>query len=268
MTLSLGKNSKRILLHYFLFSVGFIFLHISFVSVFTFFHFLLDHDMSTIENWLNRNSWEILIVSKGISCFFISKIFQINTYQDVNPIKKVLINLKMPSKKVFGMSFFLLGIINLYLFQIEGGTLTPNFQEDLFYSSFIGAFFYYLFDFILLILLYEYIRPPAKEMTKIVYISTFIFILSSKVAMPYLSKYYIFILIHFLTLFFLYLKGSFVDCLVYSFLVIAPLSSIYGLDLVWDNSYGLFHFSKETPIIGFLGIWCLALGYYRFSRLN
>ena len=263
-----SPNFKKVILYYFIFCVGFVFLHISLISIFTFFHFLLDHDMGTIENWLNRNGWEILTFSKAICFFLVSKIFQINSYQDLHPIKSLLKKLSFPSIKIFGMSFFLLAIVYIYLFEIEGVTTNILFQEGFFYSSFLGACSYYIFDFLLIIILYEYYQLSFNELSMVTYTSMLFFIVTSKIALPYLSKYYIFILIHFLTLFFIHRKGALIDCFVYCIFVIAPLSAIYGLDLVWDNSYGLFNFTQKTPIVGFLGIWCLALGYYRFSRLN
>ncbi len=266
--MKLSPELRKTLIYYFLYCCSFIFIHISLVSVFTFFHFLLDHQMNTIENWLNRNSWEIILISKGLSFFLVTKIFQLNSYQEIHPLKKLFEKLTFPSKKIFGMSFFILGMIYIYISQFGGGRLSGQFNEGVFYSSFIGSVFYYLLDFLVIVILTQYYTLKDDDYNKVAYTASFLFILTSKIVLPYMSKYYSFILIHFLTLFFLNRKGSLIDCFIYSIFVIGVLSSIYGLDLVWDNSYAIFYISKSISIIGLVGIWSLALGYYRFSRLK
>jgi hypothetical protein len=75
---SLG--ARKILLYYFGYSILFLIFHLATISLVSFFHFLLDHDMSVIENWLYRNAWEMILLSKALAGFIIIKALQLNNY--------------------------------------------------------------------------------------------------------------------------------------------------------------------------------------------
>ncbi|MBT4792155.1 MAG: hypothetical protein HON90_11335 [Halobacteriovoraceae bacterium] len=69
-------------------------------------------------------------------------------------------------------------------------------------------------------------------------------------------------------LFILSKKGSIGDAVIYSLFIIAPLNSIFGLDIVWDNTYALFEYPKSLPSVGILAIWSVAVGYYHYSKAD
>ena len=59
-----SKPMQKIGLYYLGYCGSLILIQISLVSIVAFFHFLLDHDMAVVENWLTRNAWEMLCFSK------------------------------------------------------------------------------------------------------------------------------------------------------------------------------------------------------------
>ena len=264
MTTFLSTEGKRVILYYALFCFLFVFLNLLIVSVFIFFHFLLDHDMSTIENWLNRNAWEILTMSKLGSLYFTAKITKLNLVDETKYRDLLKSSLTLPSIKIFGVIVFILIIFYAFITQFGARLQTEQFKQDLFYSSFLGSFFFYFCDFVILYILSR-VYPP-KDLLKVLYISLVMFVISSKLALPYLNKYYIFLIMHFVTLFYFMSKDNFSDSLLYSLFVIAPLSSLYGLDIVWDSAYSLISYKDSLPLLGIIGIWGLGLGYYHISR--
>ncbi len=265
---NLSLDIRRVLLYYLIYCFLFVFIHLALVSTFSFFHFLLDHDMNTIENWLNRNTWEILSFSKFGALFVTSKIVKLNRYDEVKYRNYFLHNNFWPTKKIFGMSLFLLTIFYAFIVQFGGGVNENQFKEELFYSSFIGSFMYYVTDFAMVYLLIKVFEVDLKKIRKIMYPCLIFFLISSKIALPYLNKFYVFLMIHFLTMFLISSRDRFVDVLVYALFVICPLSTIYGLDIVWDNAYSLFSYEKSLPVVGILGIWGLAVGYYLYSTAD
>lgn len=264
----LSLNGKKILLYYILFSFIFTLVNLLSLSVFVFFHFLLEHDMSTIENWLNRNTWEILILSKLVALFLSTKITKLNLVDDIKYRDVLKRSFRIPSIRVGGLVFFILTIFYAFITQFGGGVNVGQFKEELFYSSFIGSFFFYSCDFVFMYILFKIYSPEKRDLSKVMYLTLLIFIGSSKLALPYLSKYYIFLMVHFLSLYIFLLKDQLSDSFIYALFVIAPLSSIYGLDIVWDNSYSLFSYQKPLPVLGIIGIWLLGLGYYHTSRVD
>ena len=174
----------------------------------------------------------------------------------------------MPSKKMIGVILFLLTIFYAFIDQFGGGVVQNQFKEDLFYSSFIGAFMFYVLDFVMVFLLLKIFEINKEYHSKLMYLTLIMFLVSSKVALPYLNKFYVFLMIHFVTLFYLGQKAKLIDVLCYALFIISPLSSIYGLDIVWDNAYSIFTYQKKLPIFGVLGIWGIAIGYYHYSKVD
>lgn len=260
--------TRKLVLYYILYCFGFLLIHLSLVSTFSFFHFLLDHDMNTIENWLNRNAWEILFFSKITSFVIVSKIIKLNVYKNVRVRDILSLNTYFPSKRVFGATLFLLVIFYAFIHQFGGGIVENPFKEDLFYSSFIGSFMFYIIDYCLLFFLMNVFEISKEQFSRVMYSCLIIFVITSKIALPYLNKFYLFLMIHFIMMFYLGRKGELVDVIFYGLLVISPLSSVYGLDIVWDNAYSVYTYQKQLPILGVVGIWGIAIGYLHFSKVD
>ncbi len=259
---------RRVCLYDFLYTLFFVLSYLMVVSTFTFFHFLLNHDMGTVENWLNRNTWEILSLSKIVSLIIVLNIVKINLYKELRISSYFMLGggLWIPSRKIIVMTIFILTIFYAFITQFGGGIVESEFQEYLFYSSFIGSFLFYFADFFVLYVLIDTFDVKRANENIVMYISFVFFLISAKIALPYLNKFYIFLLIHFMTLFQLGRKKKLIDPLFYALFVIAPLTALYGLDIVWDNAYSVFSYRKSLPIIGVVGIWAIAVGYYHFPR--
>lgn len=262
----LATTSMRVLLYYGLYCFVFIVSDLVIVSVFTFFHFLLDHDMNTIENWLNRSTWEILVMAKVFALVFTSKVTKLNLIENIKYRRMIKGDLKTPTNKIWGLAAFLLSIFYAFIIQFGGGVNPDQFKEELFYSSFFGSFFFYFSDFLMLYILFKINQTSKEDLFKMMYISLLLFVLSSKFALPYLSKYYIFLMVHYITMYYLLVKDNLSDLIVYTLLIVSPLSSLYGIDIVWDNGYSLFSYQKQLPALGVIGIWGLGLGYYQYSK--
>lgn len=259
---------RKVFLYYLIYCMTFLLVHLALVSTFSFFHFLLDHDMNTIENWLNRNAWEVLGFSKLSSLYIVSRVLKLNLYNDIKLRTLFSFNSFIPSKKMIGLVVFLLTIFYAFIMQFGGGVEQSQFKEDLFYSSFLGAFLFYVTDFCMIHILLKMLNIKKQYYSKLMYLTLVMFLISSKVALPYLDKFYVFLMIHFVTLFYLGQKDKLVDVLCYALFVISPLSSVYGLDIVWDNAYSIFSYQKSLPVVGVLGIWGIAIGYYHYSKVD
>ncbi|MDH5415550.1 MAG: hypothetical protein OEW87_15545, partial [Flavobacteriaceae bacterium] len=201
VTSRLSAEIKKLYIYYFIYSLLFIFLHLVMVSTFSFFHFLLNHDMSTIENWLNRNTWEILSMSKLASLIFTGQIVKLNHYSDIKFQDFFSDQSLWPSKKIFGMSLFILTIFYALIIQFGGGVVQNQFKEELFYSSFLGSFLFYMADFVMVYFLVLVFEIPRRHLLRLIYPCLFLFLVTSKVALPYLNKFHVFLVVHYFTLF-------------------------------------------------------------------
>lgn len=264
----LKSDTKQLFFYYGVYCFLFILVHLLFVSVFSFFHFLLDHEMGTIENWISRNTWEIVALSKLISLYSVVKLTQLN-YYGAKKFKEYFSFMKFyPTVKSFAFVLFILIIFYSLIVQFGGGIKSNQFLDDLFLSSFLGSLLFYALDMICIFYLKSYFDFKDQFDVRWGILLLVMFLFSSKIILPYLSKYLIFLIVHFLSLYYLGLKKNLGDMVVYLILIVAPMSSLFGMDLVWDNSFAIFTYNERIPVLGIIGIWCVALGYYRYSKLN
>lgn len=349
------NKELKIIASYTLFAILYCLIHLILTSVFSFFHFLLDHDLATVNNWLSLNSWEIISFSKLSAVLVMVKLFQFNSYGDNYFWASIGEYFKSPSKKIFVIIFFVLAILYALIEQFGGGIRSNSLFENLMLSSFLGSFVFYAADFVFLIYLFNYFDytlsqsigkhidgatlliffilglvfllgtidffdekvlglsnsmnslllennlsskwnlfeiDKVKAFSMLIYAISFvlyvkssfsknlflhfssaltllfIFTFFSKLILPYLDKYLLFLVIHFVFLFFLLERMQTVDMGFYLLGIVSLLSVFFGIDLVWDNSYSMFEYSKNLPVIGIIGIWFIALQYYKLSRLN
>lgn len=256
---------REILLYYLGYSVLFLLFHLSTISLVSFFHFLLDHDMSVIENWLYRNAWEMIFVSKAIAAFIIIKSLQLNNYF----IKDFFVILKedtwRPTRSALVFIIFLAVIFHALIFQFGGEIVGGNKSVDFVYVSFLGSIFFYFIDFIVINVLVRNIELKSKrKFLLLTLVITLIFMMFTKATLPYISKYYVFLILHFFTLllFLFSNKKNIMNPILYSVFIIGPLSAFYGLDLVWDNAHALYSYKQSLPVIGIVGVWFIGLIYY------
>lgn len=258
----------KYLFYYFLFCLLFVLIHLLLVSIFSFFHFLLDHEMGTIESWISRNSWELISFAKGSSFFLVYKLTKLNDYKEKKFWDYFKELLQRPSKKSIILVLFILGIFYALIVQYGGGIKSNQFLDDVLFSSFFGSLCFFGIDVICLIYLYQFFGHKPESYWVYTFYNLILFILASKIVLPYMTKYLILLVVHFLTLSYLSHQYKLSDILVYLVLIVAPMSSFFGLDLVWDNSFAIVNYNEKIPVIGILSIWLVALTYYRISRLD
>lgn len=263
-----SKGFKKLGLLYFGFCLLFILIHLMLVSIFSFFHFLLDHEMGMIENWLSLNGWEIIAISKLFAFGVMTKLTQVNSYSDTSFSKELWAIEKIPSKKALALIFFLLVMFYSLLSQFGGGIQSNQILDELFLSSFIGSILFFGIDIVFIMVVISYFQLKLNHPIQLLCVLLILFLISSKIVLPYIGKYSVFLVVHFVSLFYLSRRNNLGDLLVYLAIVVAPLSSFFGIDLIWDNSYSIFTYSKELPVLGVFLIWTVALGYYHRSKLD
>ena len=266
--MDLNSETKRLVFYYTLYCVFFVVVHLLFVSIFSFFHFLLEHEMGTIENWISRNSWEIIAISKMISLLTVVTLTQLNYYGEKKFKEYFSPMTACPTRKAVAFILFILVIFYSLIMQFGGGIKSNQFLDDLFFSSFFGSLIFFGTDMICIFYLQSYFKFKEIKFYKRLLLLLTMFLISSKIVLPYLSKYLIFLVVHFISLYYLGFKRNLGDMLLYLVFIVAPMSSLFGMDLVWDSSYAIFTYDEKVPVFGIISIWCVALGYYRLSRLN
>lgn len=258
-------NTKRVFLYYLGYCSLFWAFHLASVSLVSFFHFLLDHNMAVIENWLYRNAWEMIIISKVIAAFIIIKALKLNNYFSKSLFKILKEDEWKPNRSLIVILFFLSILFYALILQFGGGITNNSKQTGFAYISFFGSILFYLVDLFTVSILVRNVDFQNKKKNVILGILILsLFIIFTKATLPYINKFFILILLHFLTLLVLLFRQSknMANPLLYALVVIGPFSSFYGLDIVWENAHSVYSYKNSLPVAGIIGIWLIALGYY------
>lgn len=256
---------RKILLYYLGYCGLFLIFHLSMISLVSFFHFLLDHDMGVIENWLYRNAWEMIIFSKGLAAFVTLKALKLNNYSVASFLDIVKNNVWKPTRKVLVLLFFFSILFYALVIQFGGELINNARESDFAYISYLGSSLFYLVDVFVIYILMQNVKIDLKK--KMFVLNTcllMMFILFTKATLPYINKYFIFLILHFVTLisFFTKEKQNIINPILYALVIVGPLSSLYGVDIVWDNAHSVYTYDQKLPLLGISGIWLIGLGYY------
>lgn len=260
-----SRPMRRITAYYTSFCFALIIVQVALVSLVTFFHFLLDHDMAVLENWLNRNAWEILGISKFTVFFLIVKAVKLNLYSPKNIINYFKDLEFIPSFQVivFVLFLWLADILILVLFNKEQLQI-KSLEAGYLFISFLGNSMFYMVDMLLLAYLMETF-PVYKKRNKLILmiVLSIMFVCVTNIIQPYSNPSIIPMILFFstLTINLMLFPKNLGNLLLVSLGQIGLFSIIFGTDLVWSNNYSLLGLSWELPPLGHLLCWSAGVFY-------
>jgi hypothetical protein len=263
--LGLEVDIRKILSYYLGYNLIFLIGYIAFISMISFFHFLLEHDMAVIENWIFRNAWEVIVFSKLLASFIIIKALKLNNYFTISLWQTIKEEHWKPSRYAVIFILFISFLFYALIMQFSGELINNAKDTDFAHISFLGSAFFYFMDFFIINLLLKYIPiSNQRKLFVLLAICLVFFLFFTKATLPYINKYYIFLILHFVTLLIFLAKEpkNLLNPILYALIVIGPFSSFYGLDLVWDNAHSIYSYKETLPNIGILGLWLIGLVYY------
>jgi hypothetical protein len=265
-----SKNMRRILLYYTGYCLLLILIQVSLVSLVAFFHFLLDHDMGVVENWLNRNAWEILTLSKTLGFMLMIKGMRLNMY-NLPSYKKLLLSKQwLPNLETIVFILFI-NIMGVALVDVHGGGFKffPNRDMSYVMSSYVGNSIFYLLDFLFVFYLFENINIVKKRNKLILTIIIGLMFLSvTNILHPYGKPNQFLILLYFTTIILSYLRDRehFGNPVCITLFLVSIFTILYGHDLVWKGQYALVNFQQPIPLVGLLATWGVGMLYFLRRR--
>jgi len=203
--------------------------------------------MADIQDWVFFHGWEILVIGKLLSLFFISRFIGIlsserRPFINIYLYRKGTINKEL----LISLTIFLLGII------IVGKPKAQNqfsFELDLLLISFFGQLIFYGTEAIIILVLNEYLPLKRKNWhLQVVLFSLFSYIIHQNIFL-YGENWSSFIVFFFILLFYtLKLRGElgWINPFITIALLIVPLSTIFGLDPIWGSRFSPFIFTQSV----------------------
>jgi hypothetical protein len=249
------------MLSYFIFYALIWIVHLLFVSVLSFFHFLLNHQLGTIEAWIFAWGWPIILICKLASLgviwkFLIIKMDRPYTWKDVIKFEGLL-----PSGEIIVISIFLLLAAVWVCRPSEAGD--NIFQLSAALQGVVGISFFYFSDVFMIKILDDIY--PLQE--KHLFWRKIVFPLA-----PYASFYAIFhysigpaFFLYWNTLLMIYLcswrGGRWPDILFTLFIYISPAALFLGQDPVWGEYFQIFKMARPMNALEYSILVLIAIGY-------
>ena len=273
------KNICYILTYYSLFNVLVWLTHLFFISVFTFFHFILDHPINVIENWIYHNGWEVITITKFLSLLIILKFVNLKN-SSKEPIRDMIVNgFIYPKKEIFVVITFL---ITSYIF-LGRPHLINNSTVNL--GNISISFICFLLFFLLDVFVLNSLDRIYPVKSKLILIKTFlcpiIFMVFTKFSFGLIlgvnssnmtifgNEIHFLIYIHFFFILLLeYLEGTnWSYSLLYLMLFASPLNTLFGLDPVWGENFTVYKMHKKITIVEVLALFFVG-AVYLFMKKN
>lgn len=265
-----SKKIRRIFFHYISYLSFYFLLNLIVVSSVSALHFSLDHKLGTVEDWVFRHSWGIIVISKFLACFltirFINYLFHAG-----NPLIDFFRSVDFKGAKT--ILKLVLGLLFVYPLTLDFSWNVNWYSRlNLLIMSYWGTFFFYFLDF--LIIAYTLYLYPVKlshgHKIGLSFLWAIIFYFFNLISIDYYPKITGLMFFNFFSIFliYFYLNRNWWNIFIYLVFYVCLQSAIWGFDPIWGGEYSFFRvsysgFSIFSSIL-FLA-FCLYLFYY-FSR--
>ncbi|MGZ3787626.1 MAG: hypothetical protein ACXVLQ_03845 [Bacteriovorax sp.] len=254
----LGSQIKYYALFYFvLWSV-----HLVLISLISYFHLLLGHNIRTIGDWIGDRGWVLIIISK-ILIFYLALQFIRLKSKKINSIKSYFRNcIQIPRKEVIvALVFLILGLMGLG---------KANFNRTLIFElprmafSTVGTFIFFSVDYALLIIL-EIFFPlhSVEDRKRKLFLFPLLFYYFTYATFIYEQLVSFKLYAFFFLLLYLgeWRRRNWTLPLLFLLAFLVPCYSLFGLDPVWSSNYTLLILEKNISSISFFILIGFAVYY-------
>lgn len=243
--------------------------HMVLISFISFFHFLLDHRLSVIEEWAFANAWQISIMTKAIAAFAVLKFILVKS--DLRIFRAHL----EESVKIWRVPYYIYVCVTfLFLFLLWSGnpTITPNRDFSLIdtFIAYFGTFCFFGTDLLVLFFLLHFYHLRRGELFITALISTVIFFGSNKIVLVFNREISAYVGTSFLLLFYLMTldKNRFVYPLLFLLAIYCPFAGLFGLDPLWGNSRAFLYMTSGISLSSQIISLIIIINYISLKRIG
>lgn len=267
MRLNFHKDFLMQILYFCFYLFALWFMNIIVVSIISFFHFQLGHRLGTIENWLFEQGWAPILISKLLAFLVLLKISQLRL-TDRALLGHLLIKSWRPPRIEMMASFLFLAFFIIWFGSPqlkEAGHL--NIWEIV--VSFFSSLVFYSIDFSVILVL-EYIFGIEKKshlFLKIFGLSYLLFeVQRSSFLYAANFKGHVWVFLAIGAALVLAEKINWSWPLLFLWLIVAPISAVFGLDPLWGDFYSPLHLLFPLSPIHYFGLSMVIFFYFHVLK--
>jgi hypothetical protein len=261
----LGAQIKYYALFYFvLWSV-----HLMLISLISYFHLLLNHNIRTIGDWIGDRGWILIILSK-VLIFYVALQFIRLKSKKITLVRSYFRNsIQLPRKEVIvALLFLIVGMMGL-------GRMTLNstliFELPRMVLSAAGAFIFFAVDYALLVIL-EIFFPlkTKKDSNRKLFLFPLLFYYFTYATFIYEQTVNFRLYAYFFLLLYLgeWRRRNWTLPILFLLAFLVPSYAVMGLDPVWNSSYTMFAMEKNISNFSIFILIGFAIFYLQRTQRN
>ena len=260
------SNIGKQVVIYFLFYALLWGFHLILISLISFFHLLLDHNIRTIGDWIGDRGWTLIIISKVIVFYLVMLFVNLKT-KKLYSVKSYFRNsIQTPRLEVFvAILFLLIGLLGLGEMTFNSTMIVEVYRLVL---SIVGTLIFFAVDYVLLVILDVFypIRDESQRLQRI-FILPLLFYIFSAATFVYEQtisfKLYAFFLLLLYTGEWRRKNWTLPALFLVAFIV--PCYSLMGLDPVWGEAYAPIIATKKIGTTSLFILIGFALAYLQYT---
>lgn len=262
----LQSNLGKQMIFYFVFYAILWGFHLILISLISFFHLLLDHNIRTIGDWISDRGWALIILSK-VFVFYLAMLFVNLKTKKIFSLKSFFRNsIQAPRIEVVVTLLFLL-IALLGIGEIKyNSTIIVEIDRLLF--SIVGSFIFFAVDYVLLVILDVFypVREDHLRIKRMLILPLFFYFFTAATFVYEqtitLKLYAFFILLVYSGE---WRRKNWTLPAVFLTAFIVPAFSLLGLDPVWGEIYSPMAASKKISTASVFILVFFAIGYLQYT---
>lgn len=260
------SNLGRQILIYFFFYIVLWGFHLILISLISFFHLLLDHNIRTIGDWIGDRGWTLIIISK-IIVFYLTMLFVNLKTKKLFSVKSYFRNsIQTPRLEVFvTILFLLIGLMGIGEMSFNS---TMIVEIDRLFLSILGTFVFFAVDYVLLVILDVFypIREESLRHKRLVIFSILFYFFS---AATFIYEQTITTKLFAMFALLLYSgewrRKNWTLPAIFLCVFIIPSFSLMGLDPVWGETYAPIIASRKIGTFSIFVLIAFAVGYLQYT---
>jgi hypothetical protein len=266
LVLFFQSNLGKQIIIYFFFYVCLWGFHLILISLISFFHLLLEHNIRIIGDWISDRGWTLIIISKAV-VFYLTMLFVNLKTKKISSLKSYFRNsIQTPRLEVFvTIVFLLLGLLGLGEMILNR---TMIIEVDRLIFSIVGTFVFFAVDYVLLVIL-DVFYPVREEnlRTKRIFLFPLLFYFFTSATFVYeqtitMKLYAFFVLLMYSGE---WRRKNWTLPALFLVTFIIPTYTFLGFDPVWGEIYAPMAAGRKVGTISFFILIGFALGYLHYT---
>lgn len=219
--------------------------HLILISLISYFHLLLNHNIQTIGDWIGDRGWFLIIISKIFIFYLFLQFIRLKS-KKIKLLQEYLRNgIEWPRREIVVVIFFLLIALMALGKLVLNRTLI--FEIDRIVLSTLGTFIFFGVDYILLIILEIFFPLESSEDKKrknfifplfFYYFTYATFIYEQTVSFKLYAFFFLLLYVG------EWKKRNWTLPALFLVTFLIPSYALFGLDPVWGSTYTLFKMEK------------------------